>query len=217
MVSRTERQPDGEEPMRFAQEAVEARLWCGGPGIIKAVNLTAMTCSVQPAVQVPLRQQTGETVTVTLPLLTDVPLMFPAGGPFAVTFPVAEGDECFFHIADRCINLWWKYGGVQPQERLRMHDLSDGFAFVGVSSQPNVFPVSSTSARIGLKSGTAFLEVTTSGVINLMGKVNIVGNLTVQGDVDTTGKLINNNVPVGSTLQVTGVQPGSGVSGYPQV
>lgn len=43
----------------------------------------------------------------------------------------------------------------------------------------------------------------------------INGNTSITGDVDTTGTMTNNGIPVGSTLRVSGVTPGSGTSGTP--
>lgn len=43
----------------------------------------------------------------------------------------------------------------------------------------------------------------------------ITGPVNINGDVTTTGNLTNNGKSVGSTLKVSGVQPGSGTSGNP--
>ena len=65
-----------------------------------------------------------------------MPVVFPGGGGFALTFPVAAGDECLVVFASRCIDAWWQSGGVGEPMEPRMHDLSDGFALIGVRSQP---------------------------------------------------------------------------------
>jgi hypothetical protein len=217
MVSRSERLPDFEESLRYAQTDIASRIWCGGPGIIESVNLTAMTCTVQPAIQGTIRLQNGNMALVTLPLLVDVPLQFPQGGGLALTFPVAQGNECYFSIADRCIDNWWQSGGVQPPAELRMHDLSDGFAFVGVNSQPHVIQnISSTSTQLRTISGSSYIELTQAGVINIHGPVNITGAVTVMGNVATTGTFKNNTVNVGSTHEHSGVQTGTSLTGGPQ-
>lgn len=54
------------------------------------------------------------------------------------------------------------------------------------------------------------------GTITSAGAWAHIGTLNVNGDVTTNGALKNNGKSVGSTLKVTGVSTGFGVSGVPQ-
>ena len=54
-----------------------------------------------------------------------------------LAFVPKPGDECLVVFADGCIDSWWADGGVQDQDDLRRHDLSDGFAVFAPWSQPN--------------------------------------------------------------------------------
>lgn len=102
------------------------------PGIIKSFDPVNQTVTVQPAIK---RIFGGES-PVDLPLCVDVPVVFPSGGGLVMTFPIAAGDECLLFFADRAIDNWWDRGGTQEPSEHRLHDLSDGFALVGVSSRP---------------------------------------------------------------------------------
>ncbi|MFW8450019.1 Gp138 family membrane-puncturing spike protein, partial [Klebsiella pneumoniae] len=73
------------------------------------------------------KDESGAQVSVNLPLLVDVPVVFPRGGGCTLTFPVKPGDECLVIFADRCIDFWWQSGGIQEPVDERMHDLSDAF------------------------------------------------------------------------------------------
>lgn len=179
---------DPETAQRISLDGRQAQIWTTMPGIVESVDLTAMTCEVQPAVQGTQTNGDGSTQYVNLPLLVDCPLIFPSGGGFTLTFPVEEGDEVLIHIASRCINTWWQNGGVGVPEEFRMHDLSDGFAQCGPRSQPNVIPsISSNSTQLRNESGTIFLEITETGV-------NIKGTVTVIGDVIADGVSLINHV-----------------------
>lgn len=179
-----------------------AALWTAMPGIVQSFDPVKQTCVVQPAIQAQVTALDGSKQWVGLPLLVDCPVYFPAGGGCTLTFPVAAGDEALVVFASRCIDSWWQSGGVQVQAELRMHDLSDGFAFVGVSAVPNVIPgISTAAAQLRTDDGSTFVEVSASGVraqttgnasvvasgaasvtapvINLTGAVNIVGVLTI--------------------------------------
>ena len=122
------------EAVLAAMSSHQAGMWTALPGIVQSVNLTAMTVEVEPTVQALLTAADGTETWTNIPVLPDVPICFPGGGGFTLTFPVAVGDECLVVFSSRCIDAWWQSGGVQPQAELRMHDLSDAFAIIGPRS-----------------------------------------------------------------------------------
>ena len=149
MANPRERFSDAEEAFRTAVQAMLSGLWVGGPGIIESYNAALQTCSVQPAIQGRVMDAAGKITFVNMPVCVDVPVFFLSGGGFSVTTPVAQGDECFIAFADRCIDSWWQNGGINPPAEYRMHDLSDGFAFIGFRSNPRALTnVSTTSLQV---------------------------------------------------------------------
>ncbi len=147
--------------VRAALQNFEGTLWTATPAIVESFSAAAVTCSAQPAIQVQVRSPAGAWTSTTLPLCVDCPVVFPGGGGFAATFPLAKGDEGLLVFAQRCIDLWWQSGGIQPQAELRMHDLSDGFLIPGVFSQPRVpvGGVSATGAEIRSLDNTAVMHL----------------------------------------------------------
>ncbi|WP_302441547.1 Gp138 family membrane-puncturing spike protein, partial [Bilophila wadsworthia] len=131
-MDRRERWAEPVEALRAALDGRQAEMWTALPGIVQSFDPAAMTVSVQPAVAGRISDEAGKAASVDLPILPDVPVVFPGGGGFALTFPVAAGDECLVVFASRCIDAWWQSGGVGEPMEPRMHDLSDGFALVGV-------------------------------------------------------------------------------------
>lgn len=217
-MDRRERLNDGEEALRTALDANRANTWTALPGIVQSFDPDKMTCVVQPAIKM---SQTAPDLTVTpvnLPLCLDCPVIFPRGGGVTLTFPIKEGDECLLHFASRCIDAWWQQGGVQPQAEFRMHDLSDGFALVGVSSQPNVISdISTTTAQLRSDDGSTFVELDPDGqivTITAPGGVTINADVTVNGSVTATDEVTGNGVAL-STHTHGGVTTGSGHTGEP--
>ncbi|CAB4149468.1 hypothetical protein UFOVP558_1, partial [uncultured Caudovirales phage] len=182
---------DSEEALRLAFDGRLATLWTAMPGIVTAVDLATMTLSIQPAIQGQIEDESGKIQSVNLPLLIHVPIQYPMAGGFAMTFPVAVDDEVLVIWASRCIDAWWQSGGIQRPIEARMHDISDGFAILGVCSQPNVVPgISATSAQLRLKDGTAYLELKPDGKIKMKSpEVEIEGDLKITGSVESTGAL----------------------------
>lgn len=154
---------DQDETMRQILDGRQVTMWTAIPGIVQSVNLTAMTCVVQPALQAILYDQNGVEQQVNLPQLLDVPIVFPGAGGFSVTFPMAAGDEVLVVFSSRCIDGWWLNGGYLNQTmEARMHDLSDGFAIPGPKSQPHVLPsINTTKLQIRNNAGTVYLNVGT--------------------------------------------------------
>lgn len=159
-MDRRERFNDPLEALRAAMDGRLAEVWTALPGIVQSFDPDAMTVTVQPSVKGTITAPDGATSRVPLPLLVDVPVVFPSGGGFTLTFPVREGDECLAVLASRCIDAWWQSGGVQEPLEPRMHNLSDAFAFVGPFSQPRTLPdVSTEDVELRTDDGQAHVAI----------------------------------------------------------
>jgi len=209
-----ERIGDTHEAVRVALDAQQAQIWTGLPGIIQSYQPAAQTVSVQPSVMGMVWVGDGQPGPVALPLLVDVPVQFPSGGGVTLTFPVANGDECFVEFSARCIDGWWAQGGVQPPLNSRMHDLSDAVAHLGFRSKPRALAnVSTTSAQIRTDDGKTMVDVGNAGVTLTSGSVSLA--VTPDGVAVTGGTLTHNGKNVGSTHNHTMVTTGSDTSGPP--
>lgn len=180
------------------------------PGIIQSFDPDTVTCVVQPAIKGTDTDSAGNSVSLNLPLLVDVPVVFPRGGGVTLTFPVKAGDECLVIFADRCIDFWWQSGGVQEPVDTRQHDLSDAFAIVGPQSQAQkISGISTSAAQLRTDDGAAFIEVAAGHDIT----VNTPGKLTAsaQGGTEITSPTIvlNGAVTINGSLS-QGMGPGGG-------
>src|SRR5271155_5094227 len=96
---------------KAAQDGFEADLWTALPALVVSYDATKLTVSAQPTIQSQVRPPGGTWVTAPLPPCLDCPVVFPGGGGFTLTFPVAAGDEGLLVFASRCIDAWWQSGG----------------------------------------------------------------------------------------------------------
>lgn len=177
----------------FWQRACELRV--AVPAVVVSFSAAAQTVTVQPAVQENLLQD-GVPVPTSLPQLANVVVALPRAGGFALTFPIAPGDECLVVFADMCIDAWWQSGGTgNNQLERRRHDLTDGIAIFGIWSQQRLLPGYSAS-KVQLRSddgvtrvelGAASISMTPdNGVTKLVVTPGLVaitsaGGLTVNG------------------------------------
>ncbi|ELN0131897.1 MULTISPECIES: Gp138 family membrane-puncturing spike protein [Klebsiella/Raoultella group] len=160
-------------------QAIMSAMRVSIPGIIQLFDPDTVTAVIQPAIKGVEHDVSGAEVSVNLPLLVDVPVVFPRGGGCTLTFPVKEGDECLVIFADRCIDFWWQNGGIQEPVDGRMHDLSDAFCIVGPQSQAKKIGGISTSAvelrsddgsvKLALNPASGAISGTAPGGFNLNG------------------------------------------------
>ncbi|HHT5644557.1 TPA: Gp138 family membrane-puncturing spike protein [Raoultella planticola] len=223
-------------------QAIMSAMRVSIPGIIQSFDPDAVTAVVQPAIKGVEHDESGAEVSVSLPLLVDVPVVFPRGGGCTLTFPVKEGDECLVIFADRCIDFWWQSGGIQEPVDGRMHDLSDAFCIVGPQSQAKkISGISTTAAQLRTDDGSAFIELAAGGDITatttgnttinapeiiLNGNVTINGNLSQgMGDGGGTATMrgpvtVTNDVTAGGKSLMThthgGVEHGNDSTGEPE-
>ncbi|AOZ06694.1 Gp138 family membrane-puncturing spike protein [Cupriavidus malaysiensis] len=202
-----ERWDDPEEALRVALDGLQTGIWTAMPGIIQSFSDGAVTATVQLAIKGIVHAPDGTAQFVNLPLLVDVPVHFPRGGGCTLTFPVANGDECLVVFAARCIDAWWQSGGVQPPIEPRVHDLSDGFAFVGFFSQATkISGISTVSTQLRSNDGATFIDLNPTSQ-----KVKIVAPGGF--DVVTPLATFSNGVTITGLLTFIGGMVGSAVSG----
>lgn len=156
----TQSQIGGEQQTAQAiAENISTQLRVAMPGIIQSFDPNAVTCTVLPAIRGIIPKQNGIDPS-DLPLLVDVPVMFPRGGGCTMTFPVKPGDECLLVFSDRCIDFWWQNGGVQEPVDPRQHDLSDAFAIIGPQSQAKkISGISTSAAQFRSDDGSTYFEI----------------------------------------------------------
>lgn len=158
------------------------------PGIVQSFDPATQTATIQPALTERIIDQLGNVSMVNLPLLLDVPVIMPRSGGFALTMPVAAGDECLVVFNDMCIDAWWSLGGVQNQAEKRRHDLSDAVAIMGLCSQPKRLPNYDNTkvCLVNIATGTGIkLDENTVNIIaqasTVTGDLSVTGNLSAQG------------------------------------
>jgi hypothetical protein len=179
MLTIGERITNDKTPSEFylrQQDKTKVDIKVATPGIIQSFDPVEQTVTVQPAIRERVRDQYGNLSYVNLPLLVDVPVHWPRAGGLVLTFPIVQGDECLVIFGDNCMDAWWSYGDIQNPIEKRRHDLSDGYAIVGLTSQHNpILNYSTTSAQLRTEDGLTSISIA-PGVINLNATtVNING------------------------------------------
>lgn len=134
------------------------------PGIINSFDSSNQTCSVQPAIKTP--DAAGKLVN--LPVLTDIPVIYPCAGDYCITFPLKPGDEVLINVCYSSIENWLSDGGIVDPQDYRHFDLSDAVVIPGLNSDSNaISSFSSTDLEIRSRDGSAYISLKSSGQINI--------------------------------------------------
>lgn len=128
-------------------------------GRVVSYNETTQSCTVQP---IP-RNPAGEL----LPVIDRVPVVFPTGAGFALSWPLSAGDTVLLVHADWAIDQWLTSGSEAAPADQRTHDINDAIAIPGLASYNAARAnASATAFRIELDGAVVF-EVSAAGVVQL--------------------------------------------------
>lgn len=214
---------------------------CVKIGTIQSFNASTQEATVQIAfTQVTSTSAAGIKTYAEYPVLLNVPVQFPSGGGFTLTFPVHVGDECIVLFNDRQIDNWLTSGTGLPPSIGRLHDLSDGIAIVGVRNNTRALAgVSTTTTQLRDDAGDTYVEIAGGQVVNVVAptQINLIspavvitGTLnventgsasapcTINGAIHATEDIVagvgTSNISLLSHAH-TGVTTGSGDTGGP--
>ena len=190
-----QRYNDIEEMLRIAIDGLMAMAWTGLPGYIVSYDASTVTATVQLGVQGSNTNPDGSQAFANYPVLNGVPVEFPGGGGCRLTFPVAEGDECWVSFGCRAIGAWKQYGGVQVPNDTRRHHITDAVCHIGPMSQANKLSnVSATTVQLRSLDNSTHIELDPAGQI-----VNIVAprGMTITAP---TVRVVNGALSVDETI-----------------
>ena len=190
------------EPLRAAVESVMSELHVCLPGRIERYDHTEQRAEVKPL----LRRNYRDGDESDMPVIADVPVIWPRAGGASMTMPVQSGDGVLLVFSDRSIDRWLAQGGeVTPDDR-RKHDISDCVAIPGLYSFAEASPQDNnedvllqhagSSVRL---TGAGDIEIETDGdhSVSISGanEVNVEGDVTItaSGSVIIQGATVELN------------------------
>ena len=183
----------------------------------KVVSFDPAKQTVSLAIQIKMQLVDGSGADI--PPLLDVPVSFPRGGGFAVTFPLKAGDEGMAIFSERCIDGWWQNGSASTPLDFRLHDLSDAMFIPGICSVPKAIDGFFTEGlSMQTLDGSTYIRIK-NGSILIKGNIEHHGDTSQTGSYSSTG-VISSDMDVkaggisGKTHKHTG--DSGGTTGAPQ-
>ncbi len=163
-----------------AIEASLADLHVGLPAKVISFDPLTQSCDVQPLLQNQIIDLDGNELTFDWKVISDVPVLYPAGGGWSLTFPLAPGDTVYLAFAEKSIDDWLVNGDpILPRIKRRL-DLSDAVAVACL--RPRSKPLAGldgSSMRLGREDGSVVLNMTATSITVTAPSVTIDGHTSI--------------------------------------
>lgn len=197
----TKRSPSMPEVLAGVQRNLQVRIRTVVQGTIVTYDVATQTAVVQPAANQLVRSGEHVPMNVTNP----VPVAFPEGGGWSISWALVPNDRVLLLVGDRDSAGFRALGGPYNPASARMHNLTDSFVWPGAGPSPDpITGLSSTDLIIRGPGGIA-IQINPAGVISLAGGGPAVGRV---GDaVSPSADMIAWMSQVATALN--GIAPGS--------
>jgi len=188
----------------------------GLPARVVSFDAQHQACSVQPLLQRVYQAADGTMQTLDLPSIDNVPVCYPAGGGWSITWPLAAGDIVYLAFAERSIDAWLASprGQTVDPALTRRFDLSDAVAVAQLRPRTAPLAVDPANLRIGREDGSVQLELSTTAVHVKAPQVFLDAGGDADAEMVRGAALANWILQVQAYLQAL-VLPVSGVSAGP--
>jgi len=161
--------PTLQEAIMAAVKSTISGIHTAIPGIIESYDYTTCKAEVKPSIK---RQYVDGSV-LSMPIIVNVPVIWPRTKNGSITFPLERGDSILIIFSERSLENWLSKGhDVTPGDR-RKFDISDAIAIPGLFSFDE--PVKTTSNdKFEIHYNDSSITINSSGQVNINN-----GNLTI--------------------------------------
>jgi len=180
--------------LKTATNQMMAQMHTCLPGIVVSYDYTKQKASVKPLIKKKYRDGRVDS----LPVIVNVPVVWPRSSNASMTFPVNKGDYVMLLFAERAMELWLTQGGETEPGDTRKYDLTDAIAVPGL--YPFSVPsLAENNTDLLIKYNSTTIRITQSGDVNIDTPTNVNINA-------------GNNIAMTAGSQITMAAPLIGMS-----
>lgn len=152
-------EPSLAEIMRLAMDSRLLDLHVALPCRVEKYDAATQTVEVLPMVRRALTDTDGGTQNEDLPILPNVPVLFPRSANFSATWPISPGDFVLVIFCSSAIGTWRATGQLSDPVDLRRHDLSHAVAIPGVAPDGATIPTAADAALLEVGGSATHVQV----------------------------------------------------------
>jgi hypothetical protein len=145
-------------------QAIESRvtdIHVALPAIVQKYDATKQTCEVQPCI----KKKYSDNTVVNLPLITNVPVVFPRTSKAYLHIPLKKNDYVLLIFCERSLDIFMQKGGIVDPEDYRKHNLSDAVAIAGLFPQGT--EIQGATDKVDLVNDLAKISLEESGITRI--------------------------------------------------
>lgn len=113
-------------------------------GRVETYDAARQTADLTPMVRRPLPTEDEDVTYEELPIIPNVPVLFPRGGGFSITWPIVPGNFLQLIVESLSISQWRRSGEISDSGDIRQNHLGSCVAIAGLG--PNSDPIDSSQA-----------------------------------------------------------------------
>lgn len=156
--------------IRAAIDAELRQLHVGLPARVESFDASKGTVDVRPVLMRRFIHADATETVDSIPVIEEVPIGYPGGGGWSLTFPLAVGDVVYLAFSERSLDQWKlaPLGDTIDPGDARRHHLSDAIAIARLHT-PESPPaaLSAANLRLGRDDRSAELELAPDGAVTL--------------------------------------------------
>ena len=146
------------------------------PAKIIEYDYQTRKASVQPV----LNRVYTDGIIEEMPIITNVPLLFPGSSNITFSFPVNSGDYCLLIFSQRSLDQWLPTGGIVTPLDPRKFDLSDAIAIPGLRPFNETWQATSNNEFLIEFKGSQIKVLSNGDIILKTGDKVAIGNPTTE-------------------------------------
>ena len=102
-----------------------------------------------------------------LPVLNNVPVLFPRSGNAHVIFPISIGSKGLIVFSQRSIDGWIELGKALVPDDPRTHNINDGIFIPGLSPKNDLITRRGALDSVEVVNGETYIELMKGGTVNI--------------------------------------------------
>lgn len=152
------RSPELTEILDRVQSAAASRVYVATPAKVERFDAAKRQIDAQPLIKDGYVDEDGVRQTEIRPVIPNVPVVYPTGGGFTVTWPLSIGDGVLLVFSRDSLDKWLAVGGMVDPNDDTKHNFVDAIAIPGLLDFQTAAGKAAvgTCIQIGSASGATF-------------------------------------------------------------
>jgi len=141
------------------------------PGRVETYDADKQEADIKPLVRRLITDSDGNDIVESIPVIPDVPIVFPRGGGYHLTFPIKSGDHVLLVFNESSIDNFMGGSGAEVSpDNFNRFDLSDPVAYAGFYPEAKSLSDSDPDDMTLGKDDGVVIHIKDDGTINLGSK-----------------------------------------------